>query len=121
MKISCGVDIIEISRIKKAIERQGEKFINQVYTKSEIQYCENHNTNKYQHYAARFAGKEATYKAIAQILSKEKLNWTEIEITNDKNGKPKVAIKSDKIIDIDISLSHCKEYATAYVVVLYNE
>ena len=64
MKIACGVDIIEISRIEKAIERQGEKFLQTVYTENEIQYCESHKTNKFQHYAARFAAKEALYKAL---------------------------------------------------------
>ena len=47
MKIACGVDIIEISRIEKAIERQGEKFLNTVYTENEIQYCESHKINKF--------------------------------------------------------------------------
>lgn len=121
MKIACGVDIIEISRIEKAIERQGEKFLNTVYTKKEIQYCESHKINKFQHYAARFAAKEALYKALSEIIPKENLEWTAFEITNDENGKPKVNINFDKIKDIDISISHCKEYATANVVVIYEE
>ena len=88
MKIACGVDIIEISRIEKAIERQGEKFLNTVYTENEIQYCESHKINKFQHYAARFAAKEALYKALSEIIPKENLEWTAFEITNDENGKP---------------------------------
>ena len=121
MKIACGVDIIEISRIEKAIERQGEKFLNTVYTENEIQYCESHKINKFQHYAARFAAKEALYKALSEIIPKESLKWTAFEITNDENGKPKVNINFDKIKDIDISISHCKEYATANIVVIYDE
>ena len=83
MKIACGVDIIEISRIEKAIERQGEKFLHTIYTETEIQYCESHKTNKFQHYAARFAAKEALYKALSEIILKENLEWTDFEITND--------------------------------------
>ena len=71
MKIACGVDIIEISRIEKAIERQGEKFLHTIYTETEIQYCESHKTNKFQHYAARFAAKEALYKALSEIYQKK--------------------------------------------------
>ena len=63
MNISCGTDIIEINRIKKTIERLDEKFLDTIFTKNEIEYCESHKDNKYQHYAARFAAKEAVYKA----------------------------------------------------------
>ena len=61
MKLLCGTDIIEINRIKDAIESLGEKFINKIYTKSEIEYCEGKGKQKYQHYAARFAAKEAVF------------------------------------------------------------
>lgn len=120
MKVACGIDIIEISRIEKAIERQGNKFLSTIYTEGEIQYCESHKENKFQHYAARFAAKEAIYKALSEIIPKEKLEWTAFEITNDENGKPKVNMKFEIIKDIDISISHCKEYAIANVVIIYN-
>ena len=55
MKVKCGVDIIEISRIQDSIEKLGDTFLNKVYTKKEIEYCESKGKNKYQHYAARFA------------------------------------------------------------------
>ena len=121
MKIACGVDNIEISQCEKAIERQGEKFLHTIYTETEIQYCESHKTNKFQHYAARFAAKEALYKALSEIILKENLEWTDFEITNDENGKPKVNVKFDRIKDIDISISHCKEYAIANVVAIYDK
>ena len=62
MSISCGTDIIEIERIRHSIEKLGEKFLNKVYTNNEIQYCENKRKQRYQHYAARFAAKEAIFK-----------------------------------------------------------
>ncbi len=121
MKITCGTDIIEISRIKEGIDTLGNKFLNKIYTKKEIEYCEGKNKQKYQHYAARFAAKEAIYKAISNYLKdKYDMTWKDVEIVNDKKGKPIVKfIKEIKDIEqIDISLSHCKEYATANVVVI---
>ena len=120
MKISCGTDIIEISRIKKAIEDKSEKFLNKIYTKNEIEYCESKGLLKYEHYAARFAAKEAIYKALNDII--EDLSWLDVEIKNEITGKPKIIFLrkiEKKIENIEISISHCREYAVANVVVLY--
>ena len=59
MQVTCGTDIIEINRIQKSIEEMGERFLERVYTPQEIAYCESKKMQKYQHYAARFAAKEA--------------------------------------------------------------
>lgn len=122
MNIKCGTDIIEIERIKKDIEKQGQKFLSRIYTKKEIEYCESKGVQKYQSYAARFAGKEAIFKAISENLeNKYNINWTDIEITNDNNGRPTVAIYNHdnlRIITSDISLSHCKDYAIATVTLI---
>ena len=67
MKIKCGTDIIEISRIKESIDNLGENFIHKIFTEDEIAYCESKKRQKYQHYAARFAAKEAMFKAISVI------------------------------------------------------
>ena len=84
MKIKCGTDIIEIDRIKSSIENTGEGFLNRVYTKNEIQYCESKKTQKYQHYAARFAAKEAVFKAISPLLEdKYSICWKDIEVQNN--------------------------------------
>lgn len=122
MKISCGTDIIEIQRVKESIERTGKKFIDTIFTEKEIEYCESRKSQRYQHYSARFAAKEAIFKAISSKIDKN-YYWKDFEIINDENGKPKVYLKTkiDEIQDIDISISHCKEYAVATVVVLYNE
>lgn len=122
MKVKCGVDIIEISRVKESIENLGENFLNRVYTKKEIEYCEGRGKSKYEHYAARFAVKEAVFKALSQMLKdKYEITWKDIETINDDQGRPKVEvlfIKNNKIENIDVSISHCKEYAIANVVVL---
>lgn len=124
MKIKCGTDIIEIERIKESIESLGEKFLKKVFTENEIQYCESKKLQKYQHYAARFAAKEAIFKAISENLpDKFALSWCDYEVINDETGKPTVKIKGfdlNNIEDIDLSISHCKQYAVATVVVIYK-
>lgn len=125
MRVSCGTDIIEIERIKKSIERSGETFLNTIYTPAEIAYCESKKNAKYSHYAGRFAAKEAIYKAVSALLPERfGISWQNAQVINDENGNPKVEfidIKFDKIKDIDISISHCREYAVATVSILIDE
>lgn len=124
MKVTCGTDIIEIYRVQDSIESTAEKFIERVYTKNEIKYCESKGKQKYQHYAARFAAKEAVFKAISDTLNdKYSICWKDIEIINNRQGKPIVNLIGNQfkeIENIDLSLSHCKEYATANVVVMWR-
>ena len=123
MKILTGTDIIEIERIKESIEKLGDKFINQIYTEKEIEYCESRKAVKYQHYAARFAAKEAIFKAISKLLKEKfEVSWKNAEILNDNNGRPYINFINTNIVkkieDIDISISHCKNYAIANVIVI---
>lgn len=124
MNVTCGTDIIEIDRVKDAIEKTGDKFLKRVFTKKEIEYCEGKKGMKYQHYAARFAAKEAVFKAVSDALNKtEDIGWTDIEIINNEVGKPQVTFLNIEIINlenIDISISHCKQYATANVVAVFK-
>lgn len=122
MKFKIGNDIIETERVKNLYEKYGDKFKKRVYTNKEIEYCEKKNTNKYQSYAGRFAAKEAIFKAISTGLDdKYSVNWTDIEIMNYENGKPYVNLKSiDFISEIDVSISHVKDYAIATVIVEFK-
>ena len=125
MKITCGTDIIEIERVKESIENVGTKFIERVYTEKEIEYCSSKNNMKYQHFAVRFAAKEAIFKAVSESLEeKTDIVWTNIEILNNKDGRPYVSFincdMEEKIENIDISLSHIKEYAIANCVVTFK-
>lgn len=124
MQIRTGTDIIEIGRIRESIEKTDKKFCEKIYSQHEIEYCESKRNQKYQHYAARFAAKEAIFKAISErIENKFEIDWKEIEILNNDNGRPYADISKlllNEIEDIDISLSHCKEYAVANVVVIFN-
>ena len=124
MKIKCGIDIIEISRIKESIESVGQRFLNQIYTDKEIEYCESKGRVKYEHYAARFAVKEAAFKAVSEeVKDKYSISWKDIETLNDENGRPRTEIlflSNKRLENIDVSISHCKEYAVANVVVLFK-
>lgn len=125
MNISCGTDIIEIERIKNLINDIKDESLDRIYTRSEIEYCESKKNVKYQHYAVRFAAKEAIFKAISNRLdNKFDIAWNDVEVLNDSNGRPTVNFLSSKvkgIRNIEISLSHCKEYAVANVVALWEE
>lgn len=124
MKVKCGIDIIEISRIKESIESLGQRFLNKIYTDKEIEYCESKGRAKYEHYAARFAVKEAAFKAVSEeVKDKYSISWKDIETLNDENGRPKTEmlfLSNKRLENIDVSISHCKEYAVANVVVLFK-
>ena len=113
-----GTDIIEVFRIKTAIEKYQELFLNKVYTIAEQEYCESKHLAKFQHYAGRFAAKEAIFKAISNIYKKSNISWLDIEILNSKTGKPEVYLFKEKKENIKLSISHCNEYATATAILI---
>lgn len=102
-----------------------ESSVREYITKKEIEYCESKKMQKYQHYAARFAAKEAVFKAISKTLNRKyDITWKDIEVLNDETGRPYIKLSeqfANKIEDIDISISHCKEYAVANVVIIERE
>jgi len=119
MIVGSGVDIVEVDRIKKAVKRWGESFIDKVFTKKELNYSHKKRF-AYQHLAARFATKEAVLKAFGGGWIRS-LPWKEVEITNDKTGKPSVTLHGEakklkekrEIKRMVISISHTKNYAVA--------
>ena len=124
MDIKNGIDIIEVDRIKESIEKQGDKFLNRVFTEKEIKYCESKKVQKYQSYAARFAGKEAVFKALSSLIdNKYDVSWKDIEILNDEEGRPFVNIMGNlkeivgAKVNIEISLSHIQRIAVAEAIV----
>ncbi len=132
MRVTTGIDIIEVDRIRETIEELGENFLNRIYTQKEIEYCNKSGSIKYQHFAARFATKEAVFKAISQFISgREEALWKDIEVINIEGGKPVINVdklqknfkkNADNIElkSIDISISHIKEYAVASVVAVFD-
>ncbi len=121
MILGIGIDIVEINRIQDSIERLGDKFLNKIFTKKEIEYCLS-RANKYQHFAVRFAAKEAVYKALASGWNKG-LSWQDIEVINKPDGLPEINLKGnlktflsdDK--ELKVSLSHSNNYAVSNAVI----
>ena len=89
--IGIGTDIIECLRIAQMIERHGELFINRVYTQHEIQYCQSRKLAT-QHYAGRWAAKEAILKALGTGWRRG-ISWRDIEVRNEPGGRPTVAMR----------------------------
>lgn len=108
-----GIDIIEIERIKEAVEKYGKTFLTKIYTPSEIKYCTGTKTYRYPELAVRFAAKEAYSKAMGTGV----VNWKDIEVKKDKAGKPLIAVKGKLNGKAQVSLSHSRDYAVASVYV----
>jgi holo-[acyl-carrier protein] synthase len=108
----CGIDIVEIKRLKKAIDRWGDAFLRRVFTERELAYAHGKRF-PLQHLAARFAAKEAVFKAFA---TRPALNFKDIEIANDRHGRPYCSIKK-KPSPVLLSISHGDEYAVACAIV----
>ena len=119
--ISIGTDIIECVRIAQMIEKHGELFLTRVFTKREILYCSSRRSST-QHYAGRWAAKEAALKALGTGWARG-VHWTDIEIQNEAGGKPTIVLANRAgeiaislgIQQMLISISHCRNYAIAYV------
>jgi len=116
-----GIDIVEITRIEKVMERKGESFLRRVFTAREIAYC-CRSGRPAPRLAARFAAKEAVLKALG--LGLRRVKWTDIEIGRDELGKPLVmlcgqaaAIAAERgISELHLSLTHSRDYAAAQVI-----
>jgi len=117
-----GIDIAEIGKIREIIEKNGERFLRRTFTQDEIHYCEKKGLKGYQHYAARFAAKEATFKALGTGWQKG-IRWTDVEVINNDSGMPTLNLygKAKEIADqmgvrhAVVSISHYREYAVACV------
>lgn len=112
-----GVDIECINRFRKLNRAKDHAFLNRIFTKDELAYCFS-KTDASPHLVARFAGKEAVFKALSS-LKDTKLSYRKIEILNKKTGVPFVNIKEKNYgnLNIKISLSHCKNEAVAFVII----
>jgi len=114
MIIGTGVDITEVSRLRKAVEKWGEEFLNRIFTDEELENAKTRGS-LYQHLAGRFAAKEAVFKALGDA----NLSWKDVQILNDKEGKPHCVILNgrNKKIGVHISISHVKNYAVANAII----
>ena len=118
--IGIGTDIVECLRIAEMIEKHEDIFIQRVYTPGDIENCDKRKSST-QHYAGRWAAKEAILKAIGTGWAKG-IQWTDIEIINEMGGRPFVRLggqakevcRSKGIDEVLISISHCRKFATAF-------
>lgn len=112
--VGTGVDITEVRRLRKAVEKWGNSFLMRLFTKIELDNSKN-KASVYQHLAGRFAAKEAVFKAMGDT----ELNWKDVQILNDREGKPNCKILNGrgKGLNVHISISHVKDYAVAQAIV----
>lgn len=124
MIFGTGVDIVEVFRMKGAIKKWGSDFLTKIFTKREIKYS-NSRRFSHQHFAARFAAKEAVVKAFGG-QRRFPVKWHDVEILNDREGKPMIEFHGDalrlkrkkEIVEAIVSMSHSKNYAIANVILL---
>ena len=125
--MNIGIDIVEVKRIAKLIRNKA--FLMRVFSAEEIAYCAK-RVNKAEHFAVRFAAKEAVWKALGMggILRQAQdgeqsrtISLKNISVKNLPNGKPEALIKGRKHKDISISLSHTKDYAAAVAIIKVSD
>lgn len=126
MIIGIGTDVCDIRRIDAAIEKNGERFLDRIFTAHERDYCES-KSGKASYYAKRFAAKEAAAKALAQANTGS-LSWQDVEVRNDPSGRPvlhlyrgalerqKDCVPEGHVPNIHVSLSDDFPYAQALVI-----
>lgn len=130
MIIGIGTDIVEISRVKRLIDKSGNKFLKKIFSEEEIKGALKYKSEEkyYAYFAKRFAAKEALAKALGTGIG-SKISFRDIMVMNGKSGKPEILLKGtglktlNKLIPkgfsakIDFSLSDEKDYALAFVVI----
>jgi len=120
--IGMGVDIAEVERIERAIERYGEVFLKRIYTERERAYCEQFK-NKYERYAGRFAAKEAAMKALGTGWRRG-VRWVDLEVVRESSGRPTLALAGEAgriaaqigVKNIALSITHTESQALAQVI-----
>ena len=131
MKVRNGIDITEISRMRKIIDEGNTAFIDRVFTTGEQEYCSapGYDDRKAERYAARYAAKEAAAKALGTGICTKGIAFNDIEVVKDEAGAPELRLSGKalerareiKVISTAISITHEKEYAAAAVTLLTDE
>jgi holo-[acyl-carrier protein] synthase len=122
MIFGTGLDIIEINRIKKSLEKYSTRFENKIFTDKEIDYCQS-QADPGKHFAARFAVKEAVSKSLGTGITRD-VGFKDIEVVNEASGKPivkmggrgKILFDKLNLKSIHISISHDRHYAIAHAI-----
>ncbi|HLW79014.1 MAG TPA: holo-ACP synthase [Terriglobia bacterium] len=122
MIVGTGVDIAETVRVEEVLNRHGERFSGRLFTPDEIAYCERFK-NKAERYAARFAAKEAAFKALGTGW-REGIRWRDVEVTHLASGKPELVLRGRAeelakelgVTRTSVSISHADRYVVAQVI-----
>jgi holo-[acyl-carrier protein] synthase len=120
--LGTGIDLAEVSRIRLAIERYGQRFVDRIYTPAEIAYVER-KANRFERYAARFAAKEAGMKAIGTGWRRG-VTWHDFEVKNLPGGRPTLLLHGEAakvasglgVKRTSLSLTHTSEQGMAFVI-----
>ena len=124
MKLTCGTDIVEISKVEESIQTMENKWLKTYFNDNEIDYCMARGKARYMSFAGKYAAKEACFKAISESLPSDyQMDWRDMEIKNDENGKPHVLLTdelAENINYIEITISHSRDYATATAIAMIN-
>jgi len=123
MIIGCGIDSVEVARIRRLAERFGRRFLERVFTEAEMAYADA-KANRWERYAARFAAKEAGMKAIGTGWRRG-IRWQDFEVLNAASGKPEMRLhgqalriaRSLGVRRINLSLTHTRALALAVVII----
>ena len=118
--MGCGVDVVELSRFRRALSRGGEAFRRRVFTKDEEAYARARRRTTLLHLAGRFAAKEAVIKAMSQIEPTRVLAMNQVEVRNDRLGRPRIVLHDGraKRIQVHVSLSHVNTVAVASAIAI---
>jgi holo-[acyl-carrier protein] synthase len=122
MIVGIGVDVVEIPRLRKTFERHGDRFVRRVFTQAEQEYCRAH-ADAIPHYAARFAAKEALFKALGTGWARG-VTWLDVEVRREAQAAPELGLKGEAeklskslgMRSIHVTLSHSDAVAIAFVV-----
>ncbi len=117
-----GIDLVEIERMRQAIERHGSHLLERVFTPAEIAYAER-KANRFERYAARFAAKEAGMKAIGTGW-RNGVRWVDFEVANEPSGRPSLKLHGEAaalaarmgVSSVSLSLTHTATAAMAFVI-----
>jgi len=105
-----GIDLVEINRLEKTIEKYGNRFLKRCYTQRELEYCFS-KVQPVLHLAGRFAAKEAVMKALGKGVG-----FKDVEVVNERNGRPKVIFNDQsENLNVELSISHTRNVAVAVV------
>ena len=120
LPIGCGVDVVELSRFRQALARGGEAFMRRVFTKHEEAYAKRRRRTTLLHLAGRFAAKEAVLKAVSQVDPRRVLAMNQVEVRNDRLGRPRIVLHDGRTgrLQIHVSLSHVDTVAVASAIVI---